>query len=357
MDIQTFLDNERIKYNQKGMILCMSYKNHKKIYVSGTSMTTVPVNKNMHYRIGGQGIPVLSTLFLILVDKEYLRLDDKIYNFLPKVPNGKLITLQMLCNMTSGLEDVINNPVVSKEMETNVFKQWKSKELLNIIYDTIPLYPPGERFYFGHITNMLLLGQAMKIKMKISVKDLVNKYIIDELNLKNTQYKNSQEIENPVLHTYTNNRISYYEDSTYWNGSWGSYTTKIISNANDVNILAKHIGSGSLISKKLYNIQLCNPSIKSIESKANKYYGMGCVIGGFSLDHLKSDKYPYPIIWTNESEDGNFGIWAHIPSKKITINIQSNTYNGDDFKIDDVLQDLLNTYTLCKIKYIVCTQL
>lgn len=49
----------------------------------------------MNYRIGGQGITVLITLFLILVDDGYLFLDDKIGTFLPKVPNGKLITLQM----------------------------------------------------------------------------------------------------------------------------------------------------------------------------------------------------------------------------------------------------------------------
>jgi len=115
-------------------------------------VTTVDTKPGMHYRIGRQSIPMLTTLFLILVEKKYFKLDTKIGQFLPKVPNGDLITLQMLCNMTSGLEDVINDRIVSQTMKTNVFKQWETEELLNIVYNTKPFYPPGERFYFGKIS-------------------------------------------------------------------------------------------------------------------------------------------------------------------------------------------------------------
>lgn len=107
--IETFLEQERIKYHQNGMILGLSYDDCRQIYVSGTSMTTVPTKKCMIYRIGGQSIPIMSTLFLILVDQKYFTLDEKIGDFLPRIPNGELITLQMLCNMTSGLEDIKSN--------------------------------------------------------------------------------------------------------------------------------------------------------------------------------------------------------------------------------------------------------
>ena len=51
----------------------------------------------MNYQLV-DGIPILTTLFLILVDHGYFDLDDKIRKYLPKVPNGQFITLQMLCN-------------------------------------------------------------------------------------------------------------------------------------------------------------------------------------------------------------------------------------------------------------------
>lgn len=348
--IETFLEQERIKYHQNGMILCLSYNECKQIYVAGNSMTTAPTKKCMIYRIGGQSIPMMTTLFLILVDQKYFTLDEKIGDFLPRVPNGKLITLQMLCNMTSGLQDVIKNPMVEEDMTIDVFKQWCSEELLEIVYNTPPLFPPGERFYFGHITNMLLLGTAMKIRTGMTVKKLVKKYFIDALNLKNTQYQNSQNMEQPTFHTFTNNRIPYYEDSTFWNSSWGSYSTKINANANDVNTIGVNIGSGALISKKLYQIQLSNRG-----EPTSSYYGMGLVVNGFGLDYLIDCQNKVSIIWTNESDDANFGIWAYIPRKKICINIQSNTYNSDNFSINMVLQDFLNTYSFKQMRNFVCS--
>jgi CubicO group peptidase (beta-lactamase class C family) len=196
---------------------------------------------------------------------------------------------------------------------------------------------------------MLLLGTAIKMRTGKSIKYLIKKYIFEPLNLNDTQYSNTQNIKDPVFHTFTNNRISYYEDSTFWNPSWGSYASKINSNANDVNIIGKSIGSGKLISKELYNIQMSNPDITTKE-----YYGMGVVVGGFGLDNLTTKKFPYPVIWTNESEDGNFGIWAYIPKKRITINIQTNTFNNNNFSINFILQDLFDTYDFKQLKEFVC---
>lgn len=199
---------------------------------------------------------------------------------------------------------------------------------------------------------MLLLGEAIKMKMNMnrSLKYLLTKYIFNPLNLESIEYNNTQNIKDPVFHTFTNDRIPYYEDSTFWNPSWGSYATKINSNANDVNVVAKNIGSGKLISKELYNIQMSNPDMTT----GQYYYGMGIAVGGFGLDYLVCKRIPHSILWTNESEDGSFGIWAYIPRKRITVNIQSNTFNNDNFSINMILQDLLDTYNFEQMKDLVC---
>lgn len=175
--------------------------------------------------------------------------------------------------------------------------------------------------------------------------------MINPLNLENTQYKDNQNIQEPVFHTFVNDRIPYYEDSTFWNVSWGSYATKINSDAYDVNVIGKNIGSGKLISKELYNIQMSNPEGKA----TNKYYGMGVAIGGFNLDYLIDNKHQHSIIWSNEEADGFIGIWAYIPRKKITINIQCNTFNNDDFSVNFILQDLFDTYNFKQLKQLACT--
>lgn len=314
--MQAFTHQARLRYYLKGLII-----SNGKIYTSGTSMTTQPVEKDMHYRIGGQGITILTTLFLILVDKGYFKLNDVISNYVPNVPNGKLITLQMLCNMTSGLEDVIKNPLVAN---ADVFKQWSTRKLLDIIIKTPPLYPPGERFYFGHITNMLLLGKALQIGTKTSLKDLLSRYIFDPLHLKNTFYIKTQTIPHP-LHSFSAYRVNM-EDATFWNSSWASYPGRLLSNAHDMFILAKAMGSGQLISKKLYNIQMSNP----FNQKGN-YYGMGCAIT--TINHYKT-------IWSNANLNGYIGMWAY--NKKGTYVIQTNTDNLEGFEANKILQELLN---------------
>jgi len=107
-------------------------------------MTTKKVNDTMLYRLGGQCIPIYTTLFLILMDKGYLNLNDYIGKFLPQVSNCNLITLEMLGDSTAGLPDVINTFTMLNEK--NVFKNWTDDELLNIVYTLTPLYPPGEHY-------------------------------------------------------------------------------------------------------------------------------------------------------------------------------------------------------------------
>lgn len=337
MSLERFLDDERKKYNLLGMIMGISKNKNIKIVSSGTSMTTVPVSKNMHYRIGGQGITILTTLFLILVDEGKLSLSDKVSKYLPKVQNGDNITLKMLCNMTANLPDYILLPEIKDNKD--VFKQWKHEEILQIIYNLKPFdFQAGTRFNFAHVTNIFILCTIMELATKTTIKYLLETKIFGPLNLKNTYYEETQVTKHPTLHVFTNERIETYEDSTYWNASWGWYDTVIISNTKDVNRIAFAIGSGSLISKNLYNEQMSPPSDISL---TNPYYGLGVGVGGFGLDMLKSKTYPYTIIWSNQNFGGYIGMWAYIPKFGVTISLITNTFNNDGFKIETVLSDFI----------------
>jgi CubicO group peptidase (beta-lactamase class C family) len=328
----------------------LSYGTSSNIVASGTSMTTQYAKSDQHYRIGGQGITILTTVFLILVDKHILRLNDKVAEYLPKVPNSDNITLEMLCNMTTNLPDYVNVPSVNETIINEPFKRWTHKEVLNIVYNLTPLdFAAGTQFNFAHITNTFILSTIMELVTETSMKTLIRKYITKPLKLNNTYYNRKQEIQHPVFHSFTNERVSpSYEDATYWNPSWGTYSTGINSNAYDMNVIARALGTGKFISCKLYNIQMSPTSGIPL---TDPYYGLGVGVGGFGLNYLKSIKYPYTIVWSNQTFNGYKGIWAYIPSQDITITLITNTINdGDSFRIDDVLTDFLNTFSLSQIK-------
>ena len=328
--MQDFIDHERIKYNLKGLIVSIKKDHDFNVYVSGTSMTTESVNKNMLYRSGGQTIPMFTTLFLILVDHGYFKLTDKIGSFLSQTPNGDQITLQMLCNMTSGLPDIIAEPIMVNDKD--VFRNWTTQELLNIVYELKPLYPPGQQFFFGHITNLLLLCKAMEIRMGQCIKVLLKKYIINKLGLKNT-FILDQSIPQccyATLHSFDNLRVPEYEDSTYWSASWTTYLGKIVTNAHDLSIITENICLGTLISKELHEIQISNP----LNDYNPVFYGLGIVIGW--PDSKKN------IYWSNANFNGYLGIVVYDADCNMTICIQTNTDNNDKFNTRQIVDDLFN---------------
>lgn len=354
-----FLEEQRKKYNIRAILMTISAGCNKVDYASGQSMSSVPAKCNMNYRIGGQGITILTTLFMILVDRCILSLDDVVSTYLPNVPNGNLITLKMLCNMTANLPDYIYEPSVLPILENDVYKQWTHQEILNIIYN-LPILPeftpPGNKFNFAHMTNTFLLGTIMEMKTRTNIKDLLQCYIFNPLCADDTEYQYTQTIQEPVLHAFSNFRITQtnyqsipyfdpFEDSTYWNASWGWYATGINSNSRDVNKITRAIGTGKLLTCKGYRTQMGSQIPTPKGNDIN--YGLGVGIGGFGLNYLASPKYPYPVIWNSESFSGYKGIWVYIPSYDLSINMQMNTFDQDnDFNPYDVMQNLFNQYPL-----------
>lgn len=70
-------------------------------------MTGVPATEDMHFRNGAVAISYMSTLLLQLVDQKVVRLDDKLFNWLPELLDAERVTLRMLANMTAGYPDYI----------------------------------------------------------------------------------------------------------------------------------------------------------------------------------------------------------------------------------------------------------
>jgi D-alanyl-D-alanine carboxypeptidase len=73
----------------------------------GHSMTTVPATTDMHYRIGGIAETFMSTLLLMLVEKERISLDDKISRWFPNLLRADQVTVRMLVANTAGYIDYV----------------------------------------------------------------------------------------------------------------------------------------------------------------------------------------------------------------------------------------------------------
>src|SRR5579872_1079153 len=120
--LQNFLEKERIKYNQKACIMSLANiyhnkhhnKHHNEHHSKSKIITAGPhnlINKDSHYRLGGMSITIITIIILIFADKHKLKIDDTIYQYLPRVPNSNKITIRQLCNSTAGLPNYGSDPI------------------------------------------------------------------------------------------------------------------------------------------------------------------------------------------------------------------------------------------------------
>lgn len=321
--MHNLLNQLRIKHNVVGCVFASDLRNNKHIFTSGDSIIGTPVTPDMHYRIGGQAIPIITTMLLMTVDKGLTTLDTTIDKYVEGIPNGDKITMEQLSNMTAGLPDYISDENFYKQVINNLFSEIPIDEILSIIRKSKPLYEPGTWWNFGHMTNVLLLCLSLEQIYKDKFWNILDKMFINPLGLTNTKYEHSSIIQSPVLHSYSESQCCditkdgiRYEDSTYWNPSWGAYVTRINSSANDMLIIAKTICTGKLISKKSYENLFSKKTIGLADNTKDKYYAMGIAIRDYGIPGVK---------FINAQFGGYEGSYVYIDKYDLTLHLQTNT--------------------------------
>ena len=303
----------------------------------GDSMTNVPAMTNMHFRNGAVAISYVSTLLLILVDENTVRLDDKLSKWLPDVPNADRVTLGQLAQMTSGYVDyVIGNTEFEKALYEDPFRQWEPDQLLGFATNKPLLYEPGTNWNYAH-TNYVLLGKALEKATGKDMPTLLEDKVLRPLGLNNTANSFTPQIPAPVLHAFTSERRAalqipggtpFYEESTYWNPSW-TITHGAIQTTNiyDMEASAVGLGSGKLLSKDSYQAftstdlrgktRPLTGCATCMEQNDGYTYGMGIVISGDWL--LQNPLFA-----------GEAGVMAYLPAKRIAMAVAV-TYRPEAF--------------------------
>src|SRR5262245_34953045 len=221
----------------------------------GESMTTVPASTDMHYRMGGIAETFMSTLLLMLVEQGRIGLDEKISRWFPELLGADQVTVRMLVSNTAGYIDYVTVPDFVRLQLEDPFRTFTDDELIDYsVRDGKMNYSPGTSQQYSHTENVIL-GQVIQRATKQSMTELYEENIFRPLRLRDTQFPANQEIQSPVLHAFMADR-NVYEDSTYWNASWGSTPGLLTSNIYDLGKWGPIFGTGRLISPAHFREQI-----------------------------------------------------------------------------------------------------
>jgi CubicO group peptidase (beta-lactamase class C family) len=302
----------------------------------GSSMTGVPARPDMRFRSGSVAISFMGTMLLQLADEKRISLDTPISRWLPEVPHAKQITLRMLGDTTSGLQDYVKNPAFVTELLGHPFKQWTPGELLGYSKPHDLLYKPGTNFSYAH-GNFVLLGAALERITHTRLDHLLQQRIYRPFGLHATSNSYTPDIPTPVLHAFTTAR-GKYEESTFWNPSWTTAPGAVIT--QDICDLARSgegIGSGWTLTRQGYRT-LLNPGTIGLGKKTKQ-----CP---FCIPMTRSAHFGMSVLvvngWIiqNPSFLGYAAIMAYLPSKHLSIAVAATDTPGTSTAVTNLAQNI-----------------
>jgi CubicO group peptidase (beta-lactamase class C family) len=239
----------------------------------GNALPGVPATRGLHLRIGNVTESFETTLLLRLVQQRRLRLSDRLSRWFPRLRDARQITVGMLAASTSGYFHYVLDEHFQRVEHELPFRHWSPQQLISIGVSHDPLYRPGKGWNFSD-TNFVLLGEILRRVGRMPVETQIRRMIRGPLGMRQTQMTTTAYTPAPVLHSYTSER-GMYEDATFWNPSWATYTGDMTSNLDDMGRWARAVGTGALLSPTSHARQIAPASVGLGRLTRQSYYGLG----------------------------------------------------------------------------------
>ncbi len=276
---------------------------------------------------GSIGKTFFAAVVLSLADEGKIGLDDPISRYLeteawfPRIPNSKSVTIRMLMNHTSGIEEYYGLGDFMERLKSDPYRHWQPVELFSYVFDREPLFEAGHGWGYSD-TNYLILGYLIEKHTGKKMYDLARTYSLSPNSLKLTE---------PSLKTRFSNLATGYSRA---NGPF-PYAGAMVKNGQLVfNPEFEWTGGGFVSNsgdlarwaKAYYQLKSGGPGIRKemregIKANTGRdhLYGLGVQIrptkDGYSYGH--SGWYP-----------GYLSDCMYDPARDLALAIQFNTDNG-----------------------------
>ncbi|PVA08637.1 serine hydrolase [Pelagivirga sediminicola] len=241
---------------------------------TGAAMTA-----GMHTRIGSVTKTFTGTALLQLAEAGKLSLDDTIDQYVPGVPNGDIITLRHLANMTSGLLSYTQADPFLDQFFADPSLHYTPQDLLDFAFPGSPIFAPGAKFNYSN-TNTVLLGMVIEQVAGQDIDAVFSSMILDPLGLTETTGPDGAAmLPDPYPQGFTLQGDAATptapSNATHWDPSWGWTAGGMISTLDDLLVYGRALGTG----KDLLGAEAQQERLRSFPEPAGYGIALGCVNG------------------------------------------------------------------------------
>jgi len=320
--LNAVISQKQAEYYIPGIIAGVWTPNYEWINTTGKSdlVTGEDILEYEQARIGDITITFTATIILQLVDQGVLSLDDFLDQIIAtNIPDADKITIEHLCQMTSGLFNYSDDSAFRATLENDPLKKWEPQELINIAISHNAYNAPGLDWHYSN-TNYIVLGLVIEQIVGISLEDVIYAKLFESHKLTASSFPLYPNLNGPYCRGYIPlGPDSLLEDITLFDPSSKWAAGGIVSNLFDLKKWAQLLVTGGIITDSVQNLRM---DWIDASSAADPYlwYGLGLMnegnfigyygeIAGYqaSMFYLPSHEATFVVI-INRSSDTNVAL-------------------------------------------------
>jgi D-alanyl-D-alanine carboxypeptidase len=212
----------------------------------------------------------------------------------------------------------VTDPAFLARVGADPFTGYTFDELLGYAQASPPLFDPGTRFAYSH-TEMAALVQVVEQASGQSLEDLMAARVFEPLKMTASTAHQNNALDEPAMHAFTNQR-GVYEDSTFWDPTWG-FDGGMNASVADLGKWLRALNRGTLLDPKD-----AKESLAPATAGDTRYFAWGSLVSG-------------GWIIGNPSLNGYMGFTAQHRDPSVTIVVWSTAAPGnpEDFNASQVI--------------------
>jgi len=255
-----------------GMTVAVA-KNGVILYAQGYGYANLSTHQPMPadavMQIGSITKQFTATAILQLQDAGLIDIDRTVVSYLPNYAFDPRITLRMLLNQTSGLQDYLNMPSLQQYGATGAPESIP----LNAIVAAPLLFDPGSAFNYSN-SNYYILGSVIEAVSSQTYADYMAARVFPPAGLNDTSYLRPPVSASPYAQGSTGPVAGNIPDpSAYFSAG------QLWSNVQDLASWDAALLNGKVIPLTSFNSMLTPAPVPNFQQGGSSSYGMGWIVG------------------------------------------------------------------------------